>query len=148
MRSVCCDVGCVARQGLQLIKADPDVRVALIRGEGRAFTAGLDLAEASGALSGHPGSPAEGAAAFLRTVTAYQRPFLTLTTMLKPVIACVHGYCIGGGVDLSAACDVRYASKDATFSVREIKIGMVRDGVQGSGANEIDADVSHLSTGC
>jgi enoyl-CoA hydratase len=45
----------------------------------------------------------------------------------KPVIAAVHGYCIGGGVDLIAACDIRLASADAVFSVREAKIAIVAD---------------------
>ena len=45
----------------------------------------------------------------------------------KPVIAAVHGYCIGGGVDLIAACDIRLASADAIFSVREAKMAIVAD---------------------
>jgi enoyl-CoA hydratase len=45
----------------------------------------------------------------------------------KPVIAAVHGYCIGGGVDLIAACDIRLASADAVFSVREAKVAIVAD---------------------
>jgi enoyl-CoA hydratase len=45
----------------------------------------------------------------------------------KPVIAAVHGYCLGAGVDLITACDIRLASPDATFSVRETKLGMVAD---------------------
>ena len=45
----------------------------------------------------------------------------------KPVIAAVHGYCIGGGVDLIAACDIRLASADAVFSVREAKMAIVAD---------------------
>jgi enoyl-CoA hydratase len=45
----------------------------------------------------------------------------------KPVIAAVHGYCIGGGVDLITACDIRMASSDALFSVRETKIAIVAD---------------------
>jgi enoyl-CoA hydratase len=45
----------------------------------------------------------------------------------KPVIAAVHGYCIGGGVDLIAACDIRVASSDAVFSVRETKMAIVAD---------------------
>ncbi|MGH9092918.1 MAG: enoyl-CoA hydratase-related protein, partial [Acidimicrobiales bacterium] len=45
----------------------------------------------------------------------------------KPVVAAVHGYCIGGGVDLVAACDVRLASADAVFSVREARMAMVAD---------------------
>jgi enoyl-CoA hydratase len=45
----------------------------------------------------------------------------------KPVIAAVHGYCIGGGVDLISACDIRLASADAVFSVREAKVAIVAD---------------------
>ena len=45
----------------------------------------------------------------------------------KPVIAAVHGYCIGGGVDLIAACDIRLCSADAVFSVREAKMAIVAD---------------------
>jgi len=45
----------------------------------------------------------------------------------KPVIAAVHGYCIGGGVDLISACDIRLASADASFSVREVKMAIVAD---------------------
>jgi len=52
---------------------------------------------------------------------------LTLSSCRKPVIAAVHGACIGGGVDLITACDIRLASQDAYFSVREAKIGMVAD---------------------
>jgi delta(3,5)-delta(2,4)-dienoyl-CoA isomerase len=56
---------------------------------------------------------------------AWQRPFLALSSCRKPVIAAVHGACIGGGVDLISACDVRLASQDAYFSIREVKVGMV-----------------------
>ncbi len=45
----------------------------------------------------------------------------------KPVIAAVHGYCIGGGVDVITACDVRVASRNARFSVREVRVAMVAD---------------------
>jgi len=46
---------------------------------------------------------------------------------LKPVIAAVHGYCIGGGIDLITACDIRLAAADAVLSVRETKIAIVAD---------------------
>ena len=43
------------------------------------------------------------------------------------MIACVHGHCIGGGIDLITACDIRYCSKDAWFSVKEVDIGLTAD---------------------
>ena len=45
----------------------------------------------------------------------------------KPVIVAIHGHCIGGGVDLTSACDIRLASKDAIFSIRETRIGIIAD---------------------
>ncbi len=45
----------------------------------------------------------------------------------KPVIAAIHGHCIGGGVDLTSACDIRIAAKDAIFSIRETRIGIIAD---------------------
>jgi enoyl-CoA hydratase len=51
----------------------------------------------------------------------------TVAECRKPVAAAISGWCVGGGVDLIAACDVRYASADATFSVREVRVGMVAD---------------------
>lgn len=45
----------------------------------------------------------------------------------KPVIACVHGFCVGGGVDLMTACDIRYCTQDAWYSVKEVDIGLAAD---------------------
>ena len=56
-----------------------------------------------------------------------QRGFDAVERCRKPVIAAIGGLCIGGGVDLIAACDVRIASRDARFSVREVKVAMVAD---------------------
>ena len=56
-----------------------------------------------------------------------QDTFTSLAECPKPVIAAVHGYCIGAGVDLITACDIRFASRDAIFSVRETKLAMVAD---------------------
>jgi len=56
-----------------------------------------------------------------------QRSISAVANCPKPVIAAVHGYCLGGGVDLSTACDVRIAAADATISIRETRIAIVAD---------------------
>src|SRR5207245_11482583 len=56
-----------------------------------------------------------------------QRAFNRVASCKKPVIAAIAGWCIGGGLDLAAACDVRLCSSDARFSLREVKVAMVAD---------------------
>jgi enoyl-CoA hydratase len=56
-----------------------------------------------------------------------QRSVTSVAECPKPVVAAVHGYCIGGGVDLVSACDIRVASADAVFSVRETRVAIVAD---------------------
>ena len=68
-----------------------------------------------------------GRAAVASEVLRLQDSVTAVAQCPKPVIAAVHGYCIGGGVDLIAACDIRLASADAVFSVREAKVAIVAD---------------------
>jgi enoyl-CoA hydratase len=65
--------------------------------------------------------------AFLENLRMMQRSISAVADCRKPVIAAVQGRCIGGGVDLISACDIRFASADASFSVREVKVGIVAD---------------------
>jgi enoyl-CoA hydratase len=60
-------------------------------------------------------------------VKKLQKTFTSIAGCPKPVIAAVHGHCLGAGIDLITACDIRYTSADAIFSVRETKIAMVAD---------------------
>ncbi|MEI7747085.1 MAG: crotonase/enoyl-CoA hydratase family protein [Actinomycetota bacterium] len=109
---------------------DDDVRVIVIAAEGPHFSVGLDLKEMSGLTSGGGGSEKSSAsrAADLRIeIKRLQYAITSVEACSKPVLAAIHGYCIGGGVDLITACDVRYASSDAIFSVREVKMAMVAD---------------------
>lgn len=114
---------------------DPDVRAIVIAGKGSAFTAGIDLvafgpAMATGSLDPSappPTSPVAQRAETRRLVKKLQHTFSALAECPKPVIAAVHGYCIGAGVDLITACDIRYASSDAVFSIRETRLAMVAD---------------------
>lgn len=107
---------------------DADVRAVVLRGTGGNFSFGLDLAEAAGsfgAMFGQPG--ASGRERFLELIRAWQAMVTTVAACRKPTIAAIEGWCIGGGVDVAAACDVRLATEDAKFSVREAKVAIVAD---------------------
>lgn len=107
----------------------PDVRAIVLRGEGEAFSHGLDLG-GMGADLGALMAPGGGAAERTKlhdTITRMQRAITCVASCRVPVIAAIHGWCIGGGVDLATACDVRVCSADAKFSVREVRLAMVAD---------------------
>lgn len=111
---------------------DPNVRVVVIAGRGKAFSVGIDLqafgAElASGAFTGEMSNSVAERREFMATLKRMQHTFTAVADCAKPVIAAVHGYCLGGGIDLISACDVRLAAADAVFSVRETKVAMVAD---------------------
>ncbi len=104
----------------------PEVRVAILAGNGRHFCAGIDLALLAG-IQGDAGEPARRSEHARREILRLQRNLTAIEDCRKPVLAALHGACVGGGVDLSCCCDMRYASADAVFSIREIDIGMTAD---------------------
>jgi enoyl-CoA hydratase len=109
--------------------ADPETRVVVLAGRGEHFTSGLDLQTMGGSLAGNS-EPTSGAAArtrLLHEIGRLQRSISAVADCPKPVIAAIHGWCIGGGIDLITACDVRVAAADARFSVRETRIAIVAD---------------------
>ena len=108
---------------------DEAVRAVIIRGDKGIFTYGLDLKAMAGSLMPHlsPGNLASERSKLLDLIVELQRGFVAVERCRKPVIAAVAGLCIGGGVDLISACDVRIASRDAKFSVREVKVAIVAD---------------------
>ena len=85
------------------------------------------LTGSSGSDDGAPPSMAARARSARAGILRLQAAVTSVADCPVPVIAAVHGYCIGGGVDLIAACDIRLASADAQFSVREAKVAIVAD---------------------
>ncbi|WP_332776553.1 enoyl-CoA hydratase-related protein [Polaromonas sp.] len=109
----------------QLHKAG-EARVLVISSTGKHFSAGMALEAFSGAIAMDDQSP-EGRAAIFDMLTDMQATFTKLETLRIPVIAAIHGGCIGGAVDMVTACCIRYATADAFFCIQEINIGMVAD---------------------
>jgi len=117
-------------QMMDQMSDDDDVRAVVIAAKGPAFTVGLDLKTMGNAVAGDSGGGTSEAArrkAALRGIKRLQRSINAVADCPKPVVAAVHGWCIGGGIDLICACDIRLASADAVFSVRETKIAIVAD---------------------
>ena len=103
---------------------DPQVRVIIIKAEGESFTSGIDLTELASLIQG------EGAAfreSQRRQIMKLQEGMNQVERCRKPVIAAVHSHCIGGGVDLLSACDIRMASVDAVFAIRETRMAIIAD---------------------
>jgi enoyl-CoA hydratase len=115
------------------IGADPDIRAVVIAARGPHFSVGLDLVAMAGLTGptrtddGAPVSMAARARSARAEILRLQASVTSVADCEVPVIAAVQGYCIGGGVDLIAACDIRLASADALFSVREAKVAIVAD---------------------
>jgi enoyl-CoA hydratase len=104
-----------------------DVRAVLILGRGRDFSIGLDLKALPNLRGPADTSPAAARGQVFRTLRRLQAAITSVADCPVPVIAVVHGYCLGGGVDLVTACDIRLAVEGAVFSVRETRMAMVAD---------------------
>jgi enoyl-CoA hydratase len=114
------------------IAANREVRCVVIAARGPHFTVGLDLKE-MGAMFMTGGNSSGGDSKAVTTrklfdrIQEIQQAITCFEELEVPVIAAIHGYCIGGGIDLVTAADFRLASSDAIFSVREAKVGIVAD---------------------
>ncbi|MDT2004328.1 crotonase/enoyl-CoA hydratase family protein [Rhodococcus opacus] len=111
------------------LDSDPDVRAVVIAGSGKNFSFGLDLPAMSGSFGSVLADKAQAGprTAFHDMIKRMQSGINAVADCRKPVIAAIQGWCIGGGVDLISACDIRYASTDAKFSIREVKVAIVAD---------------------
>ncbi len=116
------------RAAMHWLDETPAARVGIVCGAGKQFTAGIDLALV-GAIRSEIADACDGRARekLRRLILDLQDTLTAIERCRKPVIAAIHGACIGGGVDLVTACDLRYCSADALFSVKEIDVGLTAD---------------------
>ena len=103
---------------------DPEVRVVVIKAEGKSFNAGIDLKALEFLLREEGAHMRE---RIRKVILRLQEAVNVMERCRKPVIAAVGGYCLGGGVDLLCGCDIRMAEKGALFSVRETRMALIAD---------------------
>lgn len=112
----------------QKISKDSDCRAVVVSGAGKMFTSGIDLMDMASDILQPPGDDVARIAWYLRDlISRYQKTFTVIEKCPKPVIAAIHGGCIGGGVDFISACDIRYCTQDAFFQVKEVDVGLAAD---------------------
>ena len=107
------------QDALDVVEADPDVRVAIITGAGRAFSAGFDINPDPGSPSPHEGTPDQWRSHLQELIDT----FMKVWNLPKPVIAAVNGYALGGACELVQVCDVKIASERAVLGEPEIRAG-------------------------
>jgi len=116
------------RRAFDWIDETAHARVAILEGEGRHFTAGIDLQMMAGLLPMvHDDCDGRAREKLRRLILDLQDTLTSLERCRKPVLAAIHGACVGGGIDLICCADMRYCAADAQFVVKEIDIGMVAD---------------------
>ncbi|KAG9478236.1 hypothetical protein GDO78_013306 [Eleutherodactylus coqui] len=112
----------------QALGEDSNCRAVVISGAGKMFTSGIDLMDmASEFLQPQEDDVARIAWNLRKKISEYQKSFSVIEKCTKPVIAAIHNGCIGVGVDLVTACDIRYCSQDAYFQVKEVDVGLATD---------------------
>jgi enoyl-CoA hydratase len=109
------------------LDSDPDVRAIVLSADGPVWSAGLDLVGIMPRLQAQEGGAIAAKRQLLQLIQTLQAAISSVERTRQPVIAAIHGKCIGGGVDLITACDFRLCSSDAVFSVREVRMAIVAD---------------------
>jgi len=109
-------------QAFERAREDADVKGVLLRGEGKAFSAGIDfmwLGSNTGGL--------RTMADFRRFLGTLQARFNTMEALEKPIVAAIHGHCVGLGLELALACDFRIATRSSQLGMPEVKVGLIPD---------------------
>jgi enoyl-CoA hydratase len=108
------------------LDADDSVRAVILSGRGPSFTVGIDIGLLA-SLRPDGGSPTQVSHRLYTQIRRLQLTASCLADSPKPVIAAVHGHCLGAGMDLITACDIRYGSADSVYSIRETRMAIVAD---------------------
>lgn len=112
---------------MEEVSADDDVRAVIIAAKGPDFTVGLDLMDMASVFMETSQDGIIGRQRLLKQVGVMQHAINSVDVCPVPVIAAVHGWCIGAGIDLITACDIRLGAADSKYSVRETKVAIVAD---------------------
>lgn len=111
----------------QWIDETDAVRVVVLSGAGKHFSSGIDLMLLASVATELGKDVGRNARLLRRKILQMQASFNAVDNCRKPVLAAIQGYCLGGAIDLIAACDLRYAAADAQFAIKEIDMGMAAD---------------------
>lgn len=113
------------------IHDDKHCRAVVVSGAGKVFSAGLDFGDIldmiNTATKSFDGDVAARAKYLRNHIQQFQASFHQVVRCSKPVISAIHGECVGSGLDLISATDIRYCSNDTIFSLREVNVGMAAD---------------------
>ena len=111
-------------KALYALDHNRDVNVIVLSGSSDHFCSGIDLSLLKSVSQSQDAGAGE---SLRREILAMQESVTALERCRKPVIASIHGACIGGGVDIVTACDIRFCTKDAFFSVKEVDLALAAD---------------------
>lgn len=114
-------------RALSLLDQNPDARTIVLSARGPHFCAGIDLSSLGVASDQAEPEPARARERLRRQILSMQAGISAVERCRKPVIAAVHGACVGLGVDIITACDIRYCTGDAFFSVKEVDLALAAD---------------------
>lgn len=114
-------------KALHELDQNPNVSVILLSGSGDHFCSGIDLKALEFLSCNYSGDRGRSGERLRRQIKFMQDAITAVERCRKPVIAAIHGACIGGGMNIITACDVRYCTKSAFFSVKEIDLAITAD---------------------
>lgn len=116
------------KTAFNMLSNDKEVKVCVIRGAGKHFSSGIDINYLTSIMEDIKLVNKDNQSKKLnKTILEMQESMSAIEDCIKPVIAAIHGACIGGAVDLISACDIRYSSYFSYFSIMETKLGIVAD---------------------